>query len=208
MTGKAMPEDTTTQEALDDLLKAFPELGPELEKAGVDLTDEDASAAVLVTANVLTKFVVTHTDELTKRVEALNPRLDRVAEHIKAADDKARTYQLAIAALGGVAVLFSLVTTFPLASRGAEIMLLWLRKLFTSSLIQPAYAATGLSSDAATSSILPVIIYGIYTLLAIGYIGSFFAMIFAPDKKIRSDAFEYLKQITALFIGVASGKLL
>jgi hypothetical protein len=206
-----MQEETPEKETTDILL-GFPELETALRESGVDLADRKVAEAVLVTTKVLGQYVTQHTDQIAKKLDDIDPKLDRLIERFKETESsfaaRVRTYQLATAAVGFIAAAITLVSGYDVFLRGTKVFVEWFHRLFTSSLFEPAYAATSLGANETTSSILPVIIYGIYALLAVGYIGSFFAMIFAPDKKVRSDAFEYLKQITALFIGVASGKLL
>jgi len=207
-----MPNGEQDSGALASLFKEFPNLKIALENEHVDTDDSSVQEAILITAKTFSQFIAQRTDVIAQRLDKLNPRIDSAIELIRERENafrhRLRLYQALIVGLGLASVSFTLVSGYEKFAESIRLFMHSLRGIFSSGISTPAYAATSLSTNDATSSILPVIIYGIYALLAVGYIGSFIAMIFAKDKKVRSDSFEYLKQITALFIGVASGKLL
>ena len=201
-----MPDEAAEKDVIAALFEEFPQLERELRESGLSLDDKDVRETVLITAKVFTD----HLTERTNRIRStIALELDRMVEGIKDSQSRVAFFpQIVVFIAGLVAAAWALAGNFESFRAAFKTIVTILKHSIASLPFGVAYAATPLGTNEATASILPVIIYGIYMLLAIGYVGSFFAMIFAPDKKVRSDAFEYLKQITALFIGVASGKLI
>jgi uncharacterized membrane protein len=64
-----------------------------------------------------------------------------------------------------------------------------------------------MSAAPLSAQIGPVVVYGVYILLAVAYTVSLFAIFFGRENRDRVNAMEVFKNLNAFFIGAISGKI-
>ena len=73
-------------------------------------------------------------------------------------------------------------------------------------MIPSACAQPLVASAQINAQIGPVVVYGMYLLLAVAYIVALFAIFLRRENRDRVNAMEMFKTLNAFFIGAISGK--
>jgi hypothetical protein len=159
---------------------------------GIDLANEQTRKAVLVTTWIVLNKQAEHLAEIRVGHDRMQ-RLNFVA--------------LLFSALGFVGAILTLTSGF-------RQFLDAIRKLFDNAdavgflnIVSTAFAQAAQAPLAQTSAQLaPVLVYGVYILLAIAYVVSLFNVFRGREVRDRSNAMDMFKNLNSFFIGAISGK--
>jgi hypothetical protein len=188
-----------------------------LVREGVDVENPDVRAIVASTHQAVTdhyrELLVPALTELrgatTRTFEATGHLTTQMDQHFTELERAGRSFRfLLVVAIGIASIGATLLAGFPQFVSGIRHILTLSSASHGILLFGTAYAETTAQSSptATVSQVAPVLVYGVYVLLAIAYVASLMVLLIGGEAR-KDTALEIFKGLNAFFIGAVSGKL-